>query len=76
MEAKTSISFTKLLTYVSCSVVVILCGFGGNFAWSGFSVVIGSVATGSIRSAFEYGGQKCSACSRLYVPDSIWPKVG
>lgn len=30
---------------------------------------------GTIRSAFEYGGQKCSACSRMYVPDSIWPQV-
>jgi delta 1-pyrroline-5-carboxylate dehydrogenase len=24
------------------------------------------------RAAFEYQGQKCSACSRLYVPDVIW----
>lgn len=30
---------------------------------------------GTIRSAFEYGGQKCSACSRMYVPDSMWPQV-
>lgn len=29
----------------------------------------------TIRSAFEYSGQKCSACSRLYVPDSIWNKT-
>ena len=29
----------------------------------------------SIRSAFEYQGQKCSACSRMYVPESLWPKV-
>jgi len=26
----------------------------------------------SIRGAFEYQGQKCSALSRLYVPASIW----
>ena len=26
-------------------------------------------------SAFEYSGQKCSACSRLYVPKSKWPVV-
>lgn len=25
-----------------------------------------------IRSAFEYSGQKCSACSRAYVPRSLW----
>jgi len=26
----------------------------------------------TIRGAFEYQGQKCSACSRLYVPSSMW----
>jgi len=31
--------------------------------------------TSTVRSAFEYQGQKCSACSRLYVPESLWPKV-
>ncbi len=30
---------------------------------------------GTVRSAFEYGGQKCSACSRMYVPDSMWPQI-
>jgi len=28
-----------------------------------------------VRGAFEYQGQKCSAASRAYVPESIWPKV-
>ena len=28
-----------------------------------------------IRGAFEYQGQKCSACSRAYVPESLWPEV-
>ena len=32
-------------------------------------------AVNTIRSAFEYSGQKCSACSRLYVPKSKWPVV-
>jgi len=31
-----------------------------------------SVVNQTIRSAFEYSGQKCSACSRLYVPASWW----
>ena len=26
----------------------------------------------TIRGAFEYSGQKCSATSRVYVPDSSW----
>lgn len=29
----------------------------------------------TIRSSFEYQGQKCSACSRLYVPDNLWKDV-
>ncbi len=33
------------------------------------------VATGMIRGAFEYQGQKCSAASRAYVPDNLWPEV-
>lgn len=28
----------------------------------------------TIRGAFEYNGQKCSATSRVYVPDTLWPQ--
>ncbi len=31
--------------------------------------------TGAVRGAFEFQGQKCSACSRLYVPQSRWDEV-
>lgn len=34
-----------------------------------------SAANGTVRSAFEYCGQKCSACSRAYIPESLWPEV-
>lgn len=34
-----------------------------------------SVITAAIRSAFEYQGQKCSACSRMYVPKSRWKEM-
>merc|ERR1719394_1664637 len=34
-----------------------------------------NVALGTVRSAFEFNGQKCSACSRMYIPQSIWPEV-
>jgi 1-pyrroline-5-carboxylate dehydrogenase len=27
------------------------------------------------RGGFEYQGQKCSAASRVYVPESLWPEV-
>lgn len=30
------------------------------------------LATALLRGAFEYQGQKCSACSRAYIPKSIW----
>jgi 1-pyrroline-5-carboxylate dehydrogenase len=33
------------------------------------------LATGMVRGAFEYQGQKCSAASRAYVPDALWPAV-
>ncbi|HZW78514.1 MAG TPA: L-glutamate gamma-semialdehyde dehydrogenase [Flavobacteriaceae bacterium] len=33
------------------------------------------VATALSRGAFEYQGQKCSAASRSYIPESIWEKV-
>lgn len=39
------------------------------------SADVDSVVSGTLRSAFEYGGQKCSACSRLYVPHSLWPQI-
>ncbi|XP_017874208.1 PREDICTED: delta-1-pyrroline-5-carboxylate dehydrogenase, mitochondrial [Drosophila arizonae] len=26
----------------------------------------------TVRAAFEYAGQKCSSCSMLYVPESLW----
>lgn len=34
-----------------------------------------AVATAIARGGFEYQGQKCSACSRVYVPESLWPKL-
>ena len=29
----------------------------------------------TVRGAFEYQGQKCSATSRAYIPSSLWPEV-
>lgn len=50
------------------------CG-GKNFHFIHPSADIQTVITGTIRSAFEFCGQKCSACSRMYVPESLWSKV-
>ncbi len=33
------------------------------------------VAVAIVRGAFEYQGQKCSAASRAYLPESLWPEV-
>lgn len=33
------------------------------------------VITALIRGAFEFQGQKCSAASRAYIPDNLWPEV-
>uniref|UniRef100_A0A8D0G339 Multifunctional fusion protein n=1 Tax=Sphenodon punctatus TaxID=8508 RepID=A0A8D0G339_SPHPU len=50
------------------------CG-GKNFHFVHASADVPSVVNGTLRSAFEYSGQKCSACSRLYAPDSLWPQI-
>jgi len=33
------------------------------------------VATGIIRGAFEFQGQKCSAASRAYLPKTMWKEI-
>ena len=35
----------------------------------------GSLAATLIRGAFEYQGQKCSAASRAYLPESVWNRT-
>uniref|UniRef100_A0A3P8Y4D1 Multifunctional fusion protein n=1 Tax=Esox lucius TaxID=8010 RepID=A0A3P8Y4D1_ESOLU len=64
----------NLDTYKNFPRVAGECG-GKNFHFVHKSADVQSVVTGTIRSAFEYGGQKCSACSRMYVPDSLWPQI-
>uniref|UniRef100_UPI00404B9DD6 L-glutamate gamma-semialdehyde dehydrogenase n=1 Tax=Fulvivirga sp. TaxID=1931237 RepID=UPI00404B9DD6 len=48
---------------------------GKDFIVAHKSAVASEVATGIIRGAFEFQGQKCSAASRAYIPDNIWPDV-
>ncbi|MBC8344297.1 MAG: L-glutamate gamma-semialdehyde dehydrogenase [Bacteroidetes bacterium] len=33
------------------------------------------VATAIVRGAYEYQGQKCSAASRAYIPESLWTGI-
>jgi 1-pyrroline-5-carboxylate dehydrogenase len=32
-------------------------------------------STAIVRGAFEYQGQKCSAASRVYIAESLWPEI-
>src|SRR5690606_3697211 len=34
-----------------------------------------AVATAILRGAFEFQGQKCSAASRVYVPEGLWSEI-
>jgi 1-pyrroline-5-carboxylate dehydrogenase len=34
-----------------------------------------AVAVAMVRGAYEYQGQKCSAASRGYLPQSLWPRI-
>ena len=47
---------------------------GKNFHFIHESADIPSAVNQTIRGAFEFQGQKCSATSRLIVPDTIWPE--
>jgi len=48
---------------------------GKDFIVAHESADVDALATAMVRGAFEYQGQKCSAASRAYVPDTIWPAV-
>ncbi len=48
---------------------------GKDFIVAHPSSIVKQVATGIARGAFEYQGQKCSAASRAYIPQSLWPAV-
>lgn len=48
---------------------------GKDFVIAHPSAIAAQVATALSRGAFEYQGQKCSAASRAYIPQSIWPAV-
>ncbi len=48
---------------------------GKDFVVAHASADPAALATGLVRGAFEFQGQKCSAASRAYVPASLWPEV-
>jgi 1-pyrroline-5-carboxylate dehydrogenase len=46
---------------------------GKDFIFAHKSADIPSLASAMVRGAFEFQGQKCSALSRTFIPESIWP---
>jgi 1-pyrroline-5-carboxylate dehydrogenase len=48
---------------------------GKDFVFVHASADSEAVVTALIRGAFEYQGQKCSAASRAYIPDNLWPAI-
>jgi len=48
---------------------------GKDFIVAHPSANVKQVVTGIARGAFEFQGQKCSAASRAYIPQSLWPAV-
>ena len=48
---------------------------GKDFVWMYKDADPKAVATALTRGAFEYQGQKCSAASRAYIPESRWQAV-
>jgi 1-pyrroline-5-carboxylate dehydrogenase len=48
---------------------------GKDFVFAHPTAHLESLVTALARGAFEYQGQKCSAASRAYIPQSLWPEV-
>ncbi len=48
---------------------------GKDFIVAHSSADVEALAVAIARGGFEYQGQKCSAASRVYVPQSLWPEV-
>ncbi len=48
---------------------------GKDFIIAHPSADVDALTTALIRGAFEYQGQKCSAVSRAYIPQSVWQRM-
>src|SRR5689334_22010181 len=48
---------------------------GKDFIVAHASADVQALSVAIARGGFEYQGQKCSAASRIYIPESIWPEV-
>jgi 1-pyrroline-5-carboxylate dehydrogenase len=48
---------------------------GKGFVFAHASADVPALVAALVRGAFEYQGQKCSAASRAFIPESIWKDV-
>lgn len=48
---------------------------GKDFIFAHPTADVRKLVVAMVRGAFEYQGQKCSAASRAYIPQSLWPAV-
>ncbi len=48
---------------------------GKDFIFAHPSADRKALITAIVRGAFEYQGQKCSAASRAYIPESVWKEI-
>jgi 1-pyrroline-5-carboxylate dehydrogenase len=48
---------------------------GKDFIFAHPSADVDKLVVALVRGAFEYQGQKCSAASRAYIPEGLWPEV-
>lgn len=48
---------------------------GKDFILAHASADPAALATAIVRGGYEFQGQKCSAASRIFVPESLWPGV-
>jgi 1-pyrroline-5-carboxylate dehydrogenase len=48
---------------------------GKDFVFVHPSADVDATSVALLRGAYEYQGQKCSAASRAYIPESLWPPI-
>ncbi|MGI6157870.1 MAG: L-glutamate gamma-semialdehyde dehydrogenase [Saccharofermentanales bacterium] len=48
---------------------------GKDFVFAHPTADVEPLVAALVRGAFEYQGQKCSAASRAFIPESLWPDV-
>ncbi|MDX1639804.1 MAG: L-glutamate gamma-semialdehyde dehydrogenase [Balneolaceae bacterium] len=45
---------------------------GKDFIFAHETADVDALVVAALRAAYEYQGQKCSAASRMYIPESLW----